>query len=75
MNTYIIFFDNFIKLIELNFFYSLLLFTFFIFIYSSLSLPVGINDIFSPCPFVATNFFSARFVLLDTTDHAPSRIL
>ena len=39
MNTYIIFFDNFIKLIELNFFYSLLLFTFFIFFYSSLSLP------------------------------------
>ena len=39
MNTYILIFENIIKLIELNFFYSLLLFSFFIFFYSALSLP------------------------------------
>ena len=41
---------------------------------SSSSLPVEISEIFSPSPFVATNFFSALLVLLETTDHAPSRI-
>ena len=39
MNTYILFFENIIKLIEYNFFYSLLFFSLFIIIYSALSLP------------------------------------
>ena len=42
---------------------------------SSSSLPVEINEIFSPSPLVAYNFFSALFLLLDTTDQAPSKIL
>ena len=39
MNTHFLIFENIIKLIELNFFYSLLFFSFFIFFYSTLSLP------------------------------------
>ena len=39
MNTYIVFFENIVKLIEYNFFYSLLFFSFFIILYSALSLP------------------------------------
>ena len=42
---------------------------------SSSSLPVEISEILSPLPLVASNFFSALFLLLDTTDQAPSKIL
>ena len=41
---------------------------------SSSSLPVEISEIFSPFHLVASNFFSALFLLLETTDQAPSRI-
>ena len=34
-----------------------------------------ISEILSPLPLVASNFFSALFLLLDTTDQAPSKIL
>ena len=39
MTTYLLIFENIIKLIELNFFYSLLFYSVFIFFYSTLSLP------------------------------------
>ena len=39
MSSYTLIFENIIKLIELNFFYSLLIFSFFIFLYSTMSLP------------------------------------
>ena len=39
MTTYLLIFENIIKLIELNFYYSLLFYSVFIFFYSTLSLP------------------------------------